>query len=525
MLFSKIIETLKKDWKFKLFHFLLLAIVILIAVTSFKGKDYALQLPPDNIFINITLVVTIICSVVFYFVFKFFESKNLNLEKLYLCIIIPLGIMYCIANPLGKVPDEDQHARKSMAISNGVFFSHKDENGNPVDKFNAKLNEVVTRTVTSYEDSFRRVALTETEEEIDMIYSMATYAPICHMPQAFGMFITRILGFGVSVQCYAARIVNMFVAIALTYWAIKVVPFKKQVVFFLGLLPLTIMEYASMSSDALTISGCMFYIAYMLYLMYDENKKSINKKDVAVLIIMTFIVSLCKIVYVPLALLLFVLPKEKFSSLKSKRIITFGIFISAIALNVIWLIYAAGFLTEANPGVNAGEQVKYILTNPISYILILFRTINISNQTFILSLCGEGLGHYNAQASVLFIFPCLVIFAMLFFVNEDKKRKEFDWKIKLICLFIFTSIVVLVYTSLYVAWTPLEYPLILGVQARYFLPVLLLTAIILDNRYIILDKEIRNKYLSSFMLFFNLNALSCISYTYIFDYIIEYYIK
>ena len=47
--------------------------------------------------------------------------------------------------------------------------------------------------------------------------------------------------------------------------------------------------------------------------------KDINKKDIAVLITMTLIVSLCKIVYVPLALLLFVLPKEKFSSLKSKK--------------------------------------------------------------------------------------------------------------------------------------------------------------------------------------------------------------
>ena len=189
------------------------------------------------------------------------------------------------------------------------------------------------------------------------------------------------------------------------------------------------------------------------------------------------------------------------------------------------MIYAAGFLTEVNEGVNGAEQVKYILTNPISYCLILFRTIHIHYQTNILSLCGEGLGHYNVQASVLFVFPCLVIFAMLFFINNDKTRKEFDWKTKVICLLIFISIVLLIYTSLYVAWTPLKTPVIYGVQARYFLPVLLLTAIFFDNRYIIFEKEIKNKYLSSFMLFFNLNALSCISYTYIFSYIIEYYIK
>lgn len=504
---------------------MLLAVVLLIATTSFYYSDYTLQLPPNNLFANITYIVSILMGIIFYFVIKIFENKNLKLEYLYLCLAIPLGIMFCIANPLGKIPDEDQHARKSMAISNGIFFAHRDEDGNPSDKFNAKLIETVTRNVTSYKESFRKVMLDETDEEIELVYSMATYSPICHIPQAFGMFITRIFGGGISVQCYAARITNMLLAIFLTYEAIKLIPFKKNIVFFLGLLPLTLMEYASMSSDAITISSCIFYISYILYLKYNENKKNINKKDICILAITTIIVSLCKIVYVPLSLLLFLLPTEKFSSKKVKYISTISIFIASFILNIAWLIYAATFLTEVNPGVNAAEQVKYILTNPISYLLILFRTIHIYNQTFILSLCGEGLGHYNAQASVLFVFPCLIIFAMLFFVNDDKKRKEFSSFMKIMCLLIFASIVVLIYTSLYVAWTPCKSSIILGVQSRYFLPILLLTSIIFDNRFIAFNKEFKNKYLTSFMLFFNLNALSCISYTYILDYIIEYYVK
>ena len=224
-------------------------------------------------------------------------------------------------------------------------------------------------------------------------------------------------------------------------------------------------------------------------------------------------------------MLLFILPKEKFSTKKIKNIITIGTFAFAVFLNILWLIFASRFLNESNPGVNSGKQVMYILTHPISYFLILFRTIHIYNQTFILSLCGEGLGHYNAQASVLFVFPCLVIFALLFFVNDDKERKEFDIKTKILFLIVFISIILLIYTSLYVAWTSYKRPVILGVQSRYFLPVILLMGVILDNKKIVLNSKFENKYLSSFMLFFNLNACSCIMYTYIFDYIIEYYIK
>lgn len=515
----------KMNIKFELVHFGLMLVVLLIATTLFRYGDYTLQLPGDNIFANITYSVVIISGIIFYFIFNVFEKKNIKLENLYLVLVIPIGILYCIANPLGKIPDEHQHARRAYAISKGIFFAETNEDETPIAMFNTKIHELVTKTTSSYEEAFNRVMAEETDEEIELTYSMATYAPICHMPQAFGMFIIRIFGGGISVQCYAARITNMLLAIFLIYMAIKVIPFKKQIVLFLGLLPLTISEFASMSSDALTISSCMLYISYILYLKYDASKTNINKKDIVILVTLSILVSLLKIVYVPLCLLLFTLPKEKFPSIKLKNIVVCGTVIGSIVLNIIWLRYASGFLNEVNPGVDAAGQVKYILSHPLSYCLILFRTIHIYNQTFLMSLCGEGLGAYNVQASVLFTFPCLIIFAMLFFVKDDTNRKEFDVFTKLIYLVIFVVIVLLVYTSLYVAWTPCENSLILGVQSRYFLPVLLLTAIVLDNREITFRHKLKEKYLTSFMLFMNLNALSCITFTYIFEYIIEYYVK
>ena len=146
-----------------------------------------------------------------------------------------------------------------------------------------------------------------------MEYStMALYAPICHLPQAIGMFLARIFGEGVSVQCYAARLANFAVAVFLIYNAIKLVPFKKNVVFFLAMLPITLNEIASMAADALAISMCLFYICYILYLKYDVNKNQINKKDIIILTLSSIIVALCKIVYLPLVLLLLILPQASF---------------------------------------------------------------------------------------------------------------------------------------------------------------------------------------------------------------------
>lgn len=522
---KKIQEIIKEDGIYFFIALVLLVMDLLIVTVTFNNEDYTLQIPSQSMFGLISYSVIIILGILAICIFKDIDRKQIPLQKVYLIIAIPLGILYCIANPLGKVPDEYQHVRKSMAISNGVFFSNIDEHGNPVDKFNAKVNEVVSKSTSTYEEAINKIFSKETDEEVYLIYSMATYAPICHLPQAFGIFITRMLGGGISIQCYMARIVNMLIAIFIMYEAIKVIPFKKSIVLFLGLLPITLTEFASMSSDALTISSCIFYISYILYLKYDDNKKQINNKDILILLFTSLIVSLCKIVYVPLCVLLFLIPKEKFSSKKIKNCTLLGIFFLALFINIIWLIYASRFLIEVNPGVDSSGQVMFILTHPVSYMLILFRTIHIYFQTFLLSLCGEGLGHYNLQASVFFVFSCFIVFAFLFLVKEDKDRKKFDFKTKAIFLFIFVSIVILIYTSLYVAWTTCQKPIILGVQARYFLPILLLMAIVLDNDKIVLNCKLSNRNLLIFMLFLNLNVLSCTLYTYLNGTIIDYYIK
>ena len=132
MIFSKIFEALKKDYKFIVWYLILMTIVLLIATTSSIGGDYTLHLPGKDVFANITYIVTIIAGLVYFLVFNKFESKNIKLEYLYLALVIPLGLMYCFANPIGMVPDEDQHARRSLAISEGIFFAEKDDKGQPV---------------------------------------------------------------------------------------------------------------------------------------------------------------------------------------------------------------------------------------------------------------------------------------------------------------------------------------------------------------------------------------------------------
>ena len=521
---EKIKEIIKKDGIYFLVAFGLLIVTILITTTTYHGEEFALQLPIKTLFGTISWIGIIVIGVSGIFIFRNVDRKEIKLEKIYLIMVIPLGILYCIANPLGKIPDEDMHSRKAMAISNGNFFSYSNEEGEAVDYINSKITELVSRTTSSYEEALYKLTLHETEEEIVTEYTtMALYAPTCHLPQAIGMFLARILGGGISVQCYAARITNFVLAVFLIYNAIKFVPFKKNIIFFIAMLPITLNEIASMSADALTISICLFYICYVLYLKYD--KKEITKNDIAVLAVSSIIIALCKVVYIPLVFLLFILPKEKFGTLKKKKITTISIICGSIILNLAWIVYCSRFFITFNPGVDSGLQVKFVLTHPVTYILTAFRTLNTYGEVLLLHLFGEGLGSFNTQASVLFVFPCVVLAAILFFVNDEKDRVKIDARTKVVCFLVFLATVALIYTSLYVYWTQATKNIIDGIQGRYFLPILFLTAIIVNNNKIVFTEKLSYRYILLFLLFMNLNVLSCIAYTYINGWVIDYYVK
>lgn len=504
---------------------ILLIISLLLITTTFYEGDYTLQLPFKTLFGSVSWIVTIVFGMAGIEILRKIDRKQIDFAKIYLILVIPLGILYCIVSPLGRVPDEEFHSRKAMAISQGNFFSHANEKGDATDFLNAKLNEVVTRSADSYEEAINRMITPETEDMVELGYTtMALYAPICHLPQAIGMFVTRLFGATIPVQCYAARLANLIVSIVLIYTAIKLMPLKKHLLLFLALLPITLQEISSMAADALTIAMSMFYISYILYLKYDPNKKKIDKKDIVILAISSIIVSLCKIVYLPLCLLLFVLPKEKFETSKKRWFTMCSIFAFSVLINLVWLMYCSRFLVVFNYGVNTPEQIKYILTHPISYGLIMFRSINIFYEMVIVGLCGESLGLFDVQASVLFIIPCILLYAMLFIVKDKEEKIKIKLSTKMIFLFIFVIIVVLIYTSLYVQWTSLKNPMIYGIQPRYFLPIILLTAIILDNHKIIYNQPLSKRYIVLFMLFFNLQTITVLFFSYLNGFI-NYYIK
>lgn len=511
-------KNLKHDFLF--LGFCLIVGIITCTILSISARIN------DNIVINllktkigiITCLLTIVLTTIYYFIFRNFEKSKIKIETAFLIIAIPIGILYCFSTPLGKIPDEITHSAKAIDISYGHFFSKANENGEAELLYSSKLEDIFNSSNKTYDNYFDSINSDEKTEEVVYKFSnMALYSPICHLSQAIGILITRCLGFSLIIQLYAGRIMNLWVSIFLIYFAVKYIPFKKILVILIALLPISMQEMASLSSDALTIAISLFFVSYILHLRFCDNVKELSRKEWIILILSSLTVSMSKIVYLPLCLLLFLIPEEKLKSRKNKIIKLGSLFVGLIIINLLWIAYSSRFLIEYNIGVNSKEQVLFILKNPIQYIYIMIRTLVIYFQSWWLGLLGYDLGIFGLNTiniCYIFVYSIAIVLLSLLFISENKEVK-IDKLTKLIFAFVFIGIVVLIFTSLYVQFNRVQNTQIIGIQPRYFIPLLILIPVICQNKFLLFNKNINYKYVFMYIIFFSIHTLSFIINTYL----------
>ena len=137
-MFSKIKDFIKKDWQYLCFGLVLLIITLLIATINYNSEEtpFAVNTPFSSLYGLLAWTFALILGVSGIFLFKNASKDGIRLEKKYLLIAIPIGIIMVFVTPLGRIPDEVAHARKAAAISQGNIFSTADEEGVAKDMIN-----------------------------------------------------------------------------------------------------------------------------------------------------------------------------------------------------------------------------------------------------------------------------------------------------------------------------------------------------------------------------------------------------
>lgn len=339
---------------------------------------------------------------------------------------------------------------------------------------------------------------TEKKDEV-----LPSYKVLAYIPQALFIRLGIILKLPL-VWIYAlGKIGNLLLYVITMFFAIRLARTKKLFLMFLAMMPTSIFLAASYTYDTVVFSfvtlGCVLWANAFFYQR--------EKTDVKNIILMVFLFSVgcfSKAVYIPLILIILLLPTIKKASRKKKLILGIGIL---LILGLVMMTFVLPTLTSTvaknvtfggdSRGGDTGvvRQLISMIKHPWASVkLMLGSVIKLDNfrnlgypeadnyffgNLMFFNLASHGI--LSDKWCALWI-PLLVILILC----EDSEKHRYIMKVwdKIVLTVAGLGTIFLIWLALYLDFTPVGEDYISGVQARYYLPLLYFGICLIGNNRI-----------------------------------------
>ena len=387
---------------------------------------------------------------------------------IYAAMLLTAGTAMLVVMPLGMVPDESSHFYRVFEIScGGIFAGFTGAERIPGDVLPAAVQRISDPGAVIDWNDVTEVAFPNT----------ALYSPVCYIPQVIGVKAARYFTGNVQAIFYAGRAAGWLSTLALYLTALKKMPFGKELLFAVMMMPITLQEGMSMSSDSLTNAAVFFYLAYVLYCA--AAKEKVGFKERLVLIIAGTVAALCKTVYFVIVLLVLLIPGEKVGGGWKNRIRK--IFMMGLPLGISLFVTRlySGYLISYGENYDAGRQIRYALAHPVETVFAVIRTAVLKAEGWTGSMTGDYLGLLDIRTAQIVMILILLLLACIV-TNTGMIESLKGIRTTLIFAAVSVLGIGLVMATMYATWTPVGDTMILVIQGRYmlaFLPILLLWAV------------------------------------------------
>lgn len=422
------------------------------------------------------------------------------------------GTLFCFANPPFQAPDENMHYLRSYSVSQGHFNFDYDRTypqdvARLVQAFPGAWVGAHTSQGMGHNENGEEAAYTtqgyalkqrgEDSAVESVADSFAAYfdaqkagekAPEVHepivvmvlpfLPQALGMWLARLFGLGALGCLYGARLANLAVYTLLCWLALKNCRRYQPVFLAIMLLPLSLFMAASVSYDAMLLG---FYYLVASYYCKDE----ITDRDVGLFLFAFVMMNSAKpylnLLWLALPL---ILPKSAWKTRWKKWQVAVAGLVLALGMTFFVSWYGGAFRVNyphtafdrmlGEGVVDQVGQLGFVLSNPLRYLAVMAGTLY-ENQLFLGQL--GTFGWLDLPIPLLnLLSPVVLVFAAALSVHEKSSLRPAPA--------IGLGGLSLVYiagamTAMYITYTPVGMVRIIGLQARYFLPVFLMLLVLL----------------------------------------------
>lgn len=408
-------------------------------------------------------------------------KKLSSIENKFLVIALIFGIIWMVLLPPFQAADEESHFFRAYGVSSGdlICYNIGVSNAGSYLPENIKSFQVglgaedikfkydTKQDISKVKDAFH---LYPSSEKSFLDYGNAcAYSPLPYVPQVIGMELGKLFGASWMTIFYLGRIFNFIAYLAVMYYTIKTAPKLKYIIALLALMPMTLHQAISNSPDALTISFCFLFGAYILKLKYEAEV--VTKKDLLLLILLSVCIAFSKITYFPLTLLILTIPIEKFGSKSRFWKACLSVIGAGILFTAVWFLCTR--ISHIIFPLDPVTQLKSALAHPFAFTKLLIMSF-VTNDALYIQFFGDfGWLDTPLPFSLAIAYYCVLIFVTFYEAQKSatqwKERRTDLWS-GLIALFSFVACALLIEVSLYLNWTQDSPNYISGVQGRYFIP-------------------------------------------------------
>ncbi len=426
---------------------------------------------------------------------KSLAGVTLWLPGIYVVVAVVVGLALCVLTPPFFAPDESAHAMRAIEIGHGGWVGVRSDVGvggwidAGVVEAAGQMGAVEAETVARYPVAHDRPDGRVTEAQMEAVrrvgwthravfasfQNTAVYPPALYLPQAVGWRVGEAAGWSIVASLRLARVLDLLTAVGLGWLALRLWAGTPWVLFGCLLLPTSLSLEASCSQDAVLFSVAAVVAALLLRALAGRRVWTGGE-----LVGAAVLVGICvgaRAPYLPLVLVL-VLP---WVNAKSKERLGWAV-AAVVAVVVVcgaWQVAVRPLGTFVPVGIEPARQVAFLQGHPVSGLVKM--TEGTLREAPGLAVKGlETLGTND-------VFPPVVVYGLLLLgfaglVGLSPGAGLTGWWGRALMVVAVLGVVAAISLAEYLIWTPVGAGRVLGLQARYYLPLVPLGFLLADRR-------------------------------------------
>jgi uncharacterized membrane protein len=447
-------------------------------------------------------------------VFTTLSEKHHRTARITVAIVLVFGIAFSLAAPPLWGLDEVAHFNRVLDISNGHIIPKKDVINAPnnipnnlraleytvyMDLSDNKTTELFfNRKDVSYSDSYKILDAQKFSRTLEASPISAAYSPFAYIGPVVGVVIAKVLGLTIGSTILLARLGGLLSYTALVYFAIALLDNYrlKFLVAVIALLPVSIFQASTVSADTLNIGLSLVFVALIFRLLLDKSKKDINKKMLIGISTSAILLSLIKINNIALLPLILLIPRSVFAT--QVRGIIYKVFstIVPIAAVFFWtvLVPITTNLNSVSPRldglpVNATAQLHLLATHPLHLVTAAIASTLTQFSSYLGTMTTTLGWNVATLPSMLTLFSVALLVIAGVYAKTDLRDNKV---MKIVFPIIGLAAAASVFAAMYVAFNPVGFHRVDGIQGRYFIPYISL--VLVSFAYLPLELRIKKKY-------------------------------